>query len=267
MRQTGGMTSASPSARSIARRGAVVLTGAGRANSIANAIALALADDGWDVAFTTWTAYETRVPLGADPEEGANALAAQLAHRGARWLRIETDLADPATPDRVLAEASASLGPVRGLVLSHSESVDSSIADTTVESFDRHFAVNVRAAWLLIRAFAAQVPSSGGRIVALTSDHVVHNLPYGSSKGALDRIVRAAAVELGPQGITANLVDPGPVDTGWMDASTREALLARQPTGRLGVPGDTARLVRFLLSDEAEWVTGQLIHSDGGFSS
>jgi 3-oxoacyl-[acyl-carrier protein] reductase len=152
-------------------------------------------------------------------------------------------------------------------VLSHSESVDSSIADTTIESFDRHFAVNVRAAWLLIRAFAMQVPSSGGRIVALTSDHVVHNLPYGSSKGALDRIVRAAAVELAPQAITANLVDPGPVDTGWMDAATREALAARQPTGRLGVPDDTARLVRFLLSDEAEWVTGQLIRSDGGFSS
>jgi 3-oxoacyl-[acyl-carrier protein] reductase len=250
-----------------ADRRAVVLTGAGRANSIANAIALALADVGWDVAFTTWTAYEARVPLGADPEEGASALAAQLERRGARSLRIEADLADPATPDRVLAEASAALGPVSGLVMSHSESVDSSIADTTVESFDRHFAVNVRAAWLLIRAFAAQAPSSGGRIVALTSDHVVHNLPYGSSKGALDRIVQAAAVELGPQAITANLVNPGPVDTGWMDAPTREALVMRQPSGRLGVPEDTARLVRFLLSDEAEWVTGQLIHSDGGFSS
>jgi len=250
-----------------ADRRAVVLTGAGRANSIANAIALALADAGWDVAFTTWTPYEARVPLGADPEEGANALAAELEHRGARSLRIEADLADPATPERVLAEASAALGRVSGLVLSHSESVDSSIADTTVESFDRHFAVNVRAAWLLIRAFASQAPSAGGRIVALTSDHVVHNLPYGASKGALDRIVQAAAVELGPQAITANLVNPGPVDTGWMDASTRQALVSRQPTGRLGLPVDTARLVRFLLSDEAEWVTGQLIHSDGGFSS
>jgi 3-oxoacyl-[acyl-carrier protein] reductase len=259
-RQTGGMTSA-------ADRRTAVLTGAGRANSIANAIALALADAGWDVGFTTWTAYEARVPLGADPDDGATALAAELEQRGARAVRIEADLADPATADRVLAEASAVLGPVSALVLSHSESVDSSIADTTIESFDRHFAVNTRAAWLLIRAFAAQAPSSGGRIVALTSDHVAYNLPYGASKGALDRIIRAAAVELGAQRITANLVNPGPVDTGWMDASIRDALVARQPSGRLGVPADTARLVRFLLSDEAEWVTGQLIHSDGGFSS
>jgi 3-oxoacyl-[acyl-carrier protein] reductase len=246
-------------------RKTVVLTGAGRANSIANTIALALADAGWDVAYTTWTAYEARVPLGADPGEGASALDAALRQRGRRSLRIDADLADPETPDRVIAEASAALGPVSALVLSHSESVDSSIADTTVESFDRHFAVNVRAAWLLIRAFAAQAPAAGGRIVALTSDHVVHNLPYGASKGALDRVVQAASGELAAQGITANLVNPGPVDTGWMDESVREALTARQPTGRLGTPDDTARLVRFLLSDEAAWVTGQLIRSDGGF--
>ncbi len=244
----------------------VVITGAGRANSIANGIALALADDGWDIAFTTWTAYEARVPLGGDPDEGAGALAAELERRGVRTLRIEADLADAGTPDRILAEANAALGPVSGLVLSHAESVDSSILDTTVESFDRHFAVNVRAAWLLIRAFALQVPASGGRIVALTSDHIVHNMPYGASKGALDRIVRAAAGELADLGITANLVNPGPVDTGWMDAATREALTAHQPTGRLGTPDDAAHLVRFLVSEEAAWVTGQLIHSDGGFS-
>ncbi|MDL9981620.1 SDR family oxidoreductase [Microbacterium sp. ASV49] len=242
-----------------------LITGAGRANSIAHATALALADDGWDIAFTTWTAYEARVPLGSDPERGATELDAELRRRGAGSLRIEADLADPATPDRVLAEAEAELGPVSALVLSHAESVDSSIADTTVESFDRHFAVNVRAAWLLIRAFAAQAPADGGRIVALTSDHVVHNLPYGASKGALDRIVEAASGELAERGITANLINPGPIDTGWMDASTREFLTARQPTGRLGTPEDTARLIRFLASEDAAWVTGQLIHSEGGF--
>ncbi len=247
-------------------RPVALLTGAGRSNSIAHAIALALADDGWDVAFTTWTAYEGRVPLGADPAVGARELEDALASRGARALRIEADFADALTPDRVMADA-ATLGPVGALVLSHSEGVDSSILDTTVDSFDRHFAVNVRAAWLLIRAFALQVPDEGGRIVALTSDHVAHNLPYGASKGALDRIVRAAARELGHLGITANLVNPGPIDTGWMDAETRAALEERQPTGRLGTPADTAELVRFLVSSSSAWVTGQLIHSDGGFSS
>lgn len=247
-------------------RPVALLTGAGRANSIAHAIALSLADDGWDVAFTTWTAYEGRVPLGADPATGGAELERELAARGAHAVRIEADLADPAQPDAIVARARAELGPVEALVLSHSESVDSSILDTTVESFDRHYAVNTRAAWLLIRAFALQA-SGSGRIVALTSDHVAHNLPYGSTKGALDRIVQAAARELGGQGITANLVNPGPVDTGWMDAATRDILIERQPTGRLGTPADTAELVRFLVSPAAAWVTGQLIHSDGGFSS
>ena len=83
------------------------------------------------------------------------------------------------------------------MVLSHAESVDSGILDTTVEAFERHFAVNTRASWQLIAAFARQATDDGGAIVALTSDHTAFNLPYGASKGALDRIVIAAARELG----------------------------------------------------------------------
>jgi len=126
--------------------------------------------------------------------------------------------------------------------------------------------VNARASWQLIAAFARQVVD-GGSIVALTSDHTAGNLPYGSSKGALDRIVKAAAVELADQGIRSNLVNPGPIDTGWMDDELRAALSRRQPTGRLGTPADVAPLISFLLSDDGAWVTGQLIHADGGFSA
>ena len=103
--------------------------------------------------------------------------------------------------------------------------------------------------------------------MALTSDHAAFNLPYGASKGALDRIVIAAAKELGGQGISANVVNPGPVDTGWMDDGTRTALARRTPAGRLGTPQDTADLVAFLLSPAGGWVTGQVLHSDGGFSA
>ncbi len=247
--------------------GTVILTGAGRAGSIAHGVARALAEGGWDIAFTTWPAYERRVPLGADPVAGAVLLEEDLLAYGVGVLRIEADLADPATPEGLFAEVRAELGPVNAIVLSHSESVGSGTLDTTVESFDRHLAVNARAAWLMIRELARQPPANGGRIVALTSDDTMDNLPYGASKGALDRIVTAAARELGHLGITANLIDPGPIDTGWMDAATRTALTARQPTGRLGRPDDIGALVRFLLSDEGRWVTGQLIRSDGGFSS
>jgi 3-oxoacyl-[acyl-carrier protein] reductase len=92
-------------------------------------------------------------------------------------------------------------------------------------------------------------------------------MPYGASKGALDRIVRAAAVELGGQGIRVNAVNPGPVDTGWMNDEIREQIARKQPTGRLGTPADVAMLVSFLLSDDGAWTTGQLIHTDGGYSS
>ena len=139
-------------------------------------------------------------------------------------------------------------GTLHGMVLSHAESVDSGILDTTLESFERHFAVNTRASWQLIGAFARQAADDGGAIVALTSDHTAFNLPYGASKGALDRIVIAAARELGPLGITANVLNPGPVDTGWMNQEIREELTRRQPGGRLGTPADVAGTVAFLLS-------------------
>jgi 3-oxoacyl-[acyl-carrier protein] reductase len=92
-------------------------------------------------------------------------------------------------------------------------------------------------------------------------------VPYGASKGALDRIVMAAARELGHLGIRVNAVNPGPVDTGWMNDEIRSEIARNQPTGRLGTPADVARLVSFLLSEDGVWTTGQLIQTDGGYSS
>lgn len=247
-------------------RPVALITGAGRRNAIAWAIATTLAADGWDLAFSTFGEYDRRMPFGGDPERAPAPLEAELAALGARAVGIDADLADPEVPAALVAEAAATLGALSALVLSHSYSVDSGLLDTSLESFERHFAVNTRASWQLVTAFAEQAPADGGSIVALTSDHVVGNLPYGASKGALDRIIVAAARELGPRGIRANLINPGPVDTGWMDDATRDALTAQQPGGRLGLPEDAARLVRFLVSEEGRWVSGQLIKSDGGFS-
>jgi 3-oxoacyl-[acyl-carrier protein] reductase len=182
---------------------------------------------------------------------------------------VPADLTDVSAPAAVFDAVEAELGPVTGLVLSHAESVDSGLLDTTVESFDRHFAVNARASWLLLREFALRFPAPSveagtGRVVALTSDHVVHNLPYGASKGALDRIVIAAARELAHLRLTANVVNPGPVDTGWMSDELRESIRRQAPLGRGGTPQDTASLVSFLMSREGGWVNGQLLCSDGG---
>ncbi len=77
----------------------------------------------------------------------------------------------------------------------------------------------------------------------------------------------AAAIELADRGVRANVVNPGPVDTGWMDDAIRGAAVAGTPGGRLGTADDVARLVRFLFSDAGEWVNAQLLHCDGGFST
>jgi len=249
-----------------ADRPLALVTGVGRSIGIAAGISQRLAEDGWNVAFTYWDAYEDRMPWGRD-EPSHERIAAELRTAGADVVAVEADLEDPGTPGRVFAEVGRRLGPVRALVLCHAESVDSGILDTDVESFDRHFAVNTRANWLLIKSFAEQFtePHGSGRIVALTSDHTANNLPYGASKGALDRIVQAAAVELALLGLTANAVNPGPIDTGWMTPELADALRSETALGRLGTPRDTADLVAFLISPAGGWITGQLLHSNGGF--
>jgi 3-oxoacyl-[acyl-carrier protein] reductase len=245
-----------------------LVTGVGRRAGIGAALATRLATDGWDVALTFWRAYDERMPWRSDAGE-PERIAEEIRSAGRRALAVEADLIRPETPAEVFTAVEAGLGPVTALVLSHAESVDSDIRTTTVESFDRHMAVNARAVWLLVREFAERYrgPSGEGRIVALTSDHTTFNLPYGASKGALDRIVLAAAVELADLGVTANVVNPGPNDTGWMDPVLRDRLAARTPLGRVGTPRDTAALVAFLCSPDGGWVNGQLLHSDGGFSA
>ncbi|MFE2291327.1 SDR family oxidoreductase [Streptomyces sp. NPDC059452] len=263
-----------------------LITGVGRSIGIGAGIARQLAASGWDIAFTYWTPYDRRMEWGA--EDGAAAsIARELEGAGARTATIEADLSDPDAPARIFDEAEQRLGPVTALVLSHAESVDSGLLDTTVEAFDRHFAVNSRASWLLIREYGLRfrgapagdgapggTPGAGtargtatGRIVALTSDHTVGNLPYGASKGALDRITLAAAHELAHLGVTANVVNPGPVDTGWMNDELRSALAQGTPLGRTGTPQDTAHLVDFLCSPQGQWVNGQLLKSNGGAAS
>ncbi|MFI1187121.1 SDR family oxidoreductase [Streptomyces californicus] len=297
-----------PSAAAGPARPVALITGVGRSIGIGAGIARRLAASGWDVAFTYWTPYDRRMEWGAEPGAAAS-IAAELASAGARTAAIEADLTDPDAPARIFDEAEERLGgQVTALILSHAESVDSGLLDTTVEAFDRHFAVNARATWLLIREYGLRfragrdgTPDSGsygstdsdsyganadvpadasghasaesgprpatGRIVALTSDHTVGNLPYGASKGALDRITLAAAHELAHLGVTANVVNPGPVDTGWMTDDLRAALVRGTPLGRLGTPRDTAHLVDFLCSPEGQWINGQLLKSNGGAAS
>jgi 3-oxoacyl-[acyl-carrier protein] reductase len=187
----------------------------------------------------------------------ANSIAAGIVPRlvADGWDVVTSDLSDsdydadlstPTGPGELIDAVTRDRGPITALVLSHAHDI---------------------ASLLLIASFARQIPDGGGAIVALTSDATTGNLPYGASKGALDRIVIAAARELGPLRISANVLNPGPIDTGWMDDTIRDDLLRLQPFGRLGQPADIASVVAFLVSDEGRWVSGQLLKADGGFSA
>jgi 3-oxoacyl-[acyl-carrier protein] reductase len=90
-------------------------------------------------------------------------------------------------------------------------------------------------------------------------------IAYAATKGAMEAFVKTFAFEVAAKRITVNAVNPGPTDTGWMDEEIKQQLLCKFPFGRIGTPNDAARIIRFLASDEAEWITGQVIHSEGGF--
>ncbi|SIR48208.1 SDR family oxidoreductase [Halanaerobium kushneri] len=109
----------------------------------------------------------------------------------------------------------------------------------------------------------------GGRIINLSSGQfkgpMENEMAYAATKGAVDALTISLAAELAPKGITVNAVNPGPTDTGWMGQELKEELLKKFPQGRIGQPEDTARLVSFLASKDAEWITGEIINSEGGF--
>jgi 3-oxoacyl-[acyl-carrier protein] reductase len=141
----------------------------------------------------------------------------------------------------------------------------------TAEAIDTHLQVNVRGSLLLAKAFAAQHDDSraGGRIILFTSGQHLGPMPgelaYTASKGALHQLTKSLARHLAPRHITVNTIDPGPTDTGWATPEVFAAVLAHEPMGRWGQPDDAARLIAWLMTDDAAWVTGQVITSAGAF--
>ncbi len=255
-------------AEQTARGRVAIVTGASRQRGIGAAICLALADAGTNILFTHWAAYDRAQNL-IEPGDGPPALRTAIEARGVRCADLAIDLADPAAAGPIL-DAAARLGPPRILVNNATHSVNDGYAALDAAGLDAHYAVNMRGTMLLSAAFARRYPGGpGGRIITLTSGQNLGPMPdelaYGATKAALIAFTTSLAAALGPRGITVNAVNPGPTDTGWMTDDLKRALLPRFPSDRLGQPEDAARLVAFLASPAAAWITGQTINSEGGF--
>jgi len=123
-----------------------------------------------------------------------------------------------------------------------------------------------------VKEFAARHDDArpGGRVILFTSgqhlEPMTRELPYAASKGALHGLTASLAAHLAPRGIRVNALNPGPTDTGWATPELLESERRRLPFGRWGAPADAARVVGWLAGDEADWVTGQVLTADGGFS-
>jgi 3-oxoacyl-[acyl-carrier protein] reductase len=251
-------------------RGKIALvTGAGRRRGIGSAICRALAYRGADVFFTYWGGYDRDVSGDFD-EDGPEALREELRGMGVRAEGVELDLSLPEAPEQLLDAVAGRLGPPSILVNNAAYSTRDGFERLDAETLDAHYAVNLRAAALLCVGFARRYPGGpGGRIINLTSGQSLGPMPgelaYAATKGAIEAFTVTLAAEVGHRGITVNAVNPGPTDTGWMTEELKRELAARFPAGRVGEPEDAARLVAFLAGDEARWITGQIIHSEGGF--
>jgi 3-oxoacyl-[acyl-carrier protein] reductase len=207
-----------------------------------------------------WSPYDAAQDWGADEGFAPDGAAGHL----------DLDLSDPAAPQRLVDAAVAAVGPLDVLVANHAASADQSLEQLTAEAIDHTLAVNVRATMLLVRAFAAaHAGGPGGRVIMLTSGQgrgpMARELPYVASKAAVSGLVASLADHLAPRAITVNAVNPGPTDTGWATPDVVEQAVRAMPQGRWGTPDDAARLIAWLASEESDWVTGQVIDSDGGF--
>ncbi len=251
---------------------AVMITGVSRPGGIGAALASRFASEGARLFLTGWAPHDADQPYGEDPD-GGEGVALALREAGAQVEFASVDLADPEAPRQVFEAAASAVGHVDVLVANHARSARQTLADLTAEELDLSFAVNARATLLLAREFAAQhdAAASGGRIVLFTSGQyhgaMPEELPYVASKAAVQQLTASLAVELAPRGITVNCVNPGPNDTGYATGELRRRVEEAMPAGRWGRPADVANLVAWLSGDDAAWVTGQTIASDGGWSA
>ena len=209
----------------------------------------------------------------ANDDVAANDIVNQIKSAGGEAIAVQADVSNAKQVEAMFDATIDAFGKPDILVNSAGVIICKPIAETTDEDFDRIFSINVKGTFNTLREAATKL-NDGGRIVNLSSTTTRMMLPtygiYCATKGAVDQLTRIFSKEVGTRGITVNAVSPGPTDTelfheGKAD-DTVERLASMSPFNRIGEPVDIARVVAFLVSEEAAWVTGQNIGANGGIA-
>lgn len=216
-------------------------------------------------------------------QQSAEPLVDAIRADGGTATAYEADLGVVANIAPVFDRCEAELGPVDVLINNHTycvlETFDpASVSETesgidliTAVEIDAHFAINARGYALMMAEYVRRYLDRGatwGRIINVSTDAAhAHplNVSYAASKHAIESYSRSAAVELGKYGITVNILAPGPIQTGYITPESEAEIASGTPLGRVGVPEDIADAMVFLASEQAHWITGQLLYVGGGW--
>ena len=247
-----------------------IVTGTSRLKGIGRAICLELAKNGIEIFFTFWTDYDKQMPWKTARSE-PDFIQAEIRALGVRCEKTELNLAEENSIELLFNEVELKLGFPTILINNAAYCSQTNIDNITAEELDKHYTVNLKAPALLTAEFIKRFQGNkNGRIVNLTSGQSLsfmnNEIAYAITKAAIDTLTRTLSQEIAKKGITINAVNPGLTDTGWLNEKQTAIFLDRFPMGRLGQPEDVAQLVSFLVSEKAEWITGQVIHSEGGFT-
>jgi len=247
-----------------------LVTGAGRRVGIGAAVAARLLAEGARVMLHSWSPHDADQPWGADPAGPAAVLTA-LGGPGPDLDHVQLDLARPDSPAELVERTLARFGALDILVINHARSSGQDLAALTATELDLCWAVNTRAALLMVQAYADRHDDARGpgRILLFTSGQhlgpMPGELPYIATKGALHQLTASLADALADRQITVNCLNPGPVDTGYADPQAHRRVARAFPRGRWTTPHEIADVVAWLVGPQSRLITGQVVDAEAGF--